>query len=1535
MSILNDEQNDLIFTGIKPEKKQTGMYDPAFEHDACGMGFVADVKGRKSRSIIDKGLDILKNLEHRGAVGADPNTGDGAGILIQMPDEFLRKVTAENKIKLPEEGRYGVGVMFLPQNPILRKSVENIIEKIVIDEEQKFLGWRDVPVDTTAPGKSAQATQPFIRQCFIGANKKIASQDEFERKLYLIRRIIDQRIRNEIKLDRSRYYVPSFSSKVLIYKGMLLAPQILAFYKDLNDPDMKSGMAMIHMRFSTNTFPTWDLAHPFRMIAHNGEINTLRGNRNWMAARQHVMETPHYGKDLRRMLPIIMEGQSDSATFDSVLELLVMSGRSLPHAMMMMIPEAWSKNDLMDPDRRAFYEYHATMMEPWDGPAAVVFTDGNIIGATLDRNGLRPSRYVITKDDLVVLTSEAGTFSVDAENVAVKGKLQPGKMFILDLKQGRIISDEEIKKDIVTRQPYRKWVNENMIKMSHLPTPDYIYNAEFDTLLLRQRIFGYTKEDLMQVMLPMAVNGQEAVGSMGADAALAVLSDKPQMLFRYFKQLFAQVTNPPVDAIREELVMELTAYVGPEQNLLNETPQHAHRLELEHPLLSNSQMEKIRYIAKGHFKSITIPLLFNPFDRHDMRDRLDAICQEVVDAVKNGNSLIILSDKGTDNQHAAIPCLLATSAVHHALLRAGLRTNTGIIVESGEPREVHHFALLCGYGANAINPYVAYETLAYLTENKFLPDGMDYKKVKDNFVKAVSKGLFKIFSKMGISTLQSYCGAQIFEAVGLDTEIVEKYFTGTPTRIEGLSLEMLEEETIKRHMHALDPQVDQSTLDVGGLYNYRRDGEEHLWNPLTISKLQLSTRRSDYKTFKEYTELINNQNKKRVTLRSLFELDTTGKQIPIEEVEPASEIVKRFATGAMSFGSISREVHTSLAIAMNRIGGKSNTGEGGEEVARFITLPNGDSLRSAIKQVASARFGVTANYLVNADELQIKMAQGAKPGEGGQLPGHKVDKIIAKVRHSVPGVTLISPPPHHDIYSIEDLKQLIFDLKNINPKARISVKLVSEIGVGTVAAGVAKAHADHILISGHDGGTGASPISSIQYAGTPWELGLSEAHQTLLLNGLRDRVYLATDGQLKTGRDVVIAALLGAEEFGFATAPLVTQGCIMMRKCHLNTCPVGVATQDPELRKKFSGKPEYVINFMFYIAEEVRELMAQLGFKTINEMIGQTDKIIPIRLHDHWKARGIDLSKPLFKPTSLYETNLYRTREQDHGLEKQLDLEFIQQAAAALENKTPVHIKTRIRNIHRTVGAMLSSEIAKKYGEEGLPDATIKIELRGTAGQSFGGFLAKGIELDLTGEANDYVGKGLSGGRLMVKIPPEVTFNPAENIIAGNTCLYGATSGEAYINGVVGERFGVRNSGAYAVVEGVGDHGCEYMTGGRVVVIGKTGRNFAAGMSGGVAYIWDPSKEGTKCINKDMVDVEYLIYEEDAAEVKSMIENHLKYTGSKRAEHILNNWEKEKDNFWKIIPGEYKKALAKIAKEEAAKKTNGGKEIEMEEALHG
>jgi len=1514
---LKDKKNNDYFENRKNAAAK-GMYESSYEHDACGVGFVVNVKGIKSRMIIDKGLEVLRNLEHRGAVGADPLTGDGAGILIQMPDEFFRRITPELGINLPKYGRYGIGFIFLPQDPVLRKAAENIIEKIIIDEEQHFLGWRSVPVDPEVPGEGAKATQPFIKQCFIAANSTIKTQDEFERKLYLIRRIIDHRVRAELKLDRSKYYVPSFSSKVVIYKGELLAQQLIDYYKDLSEPDMKTAMALIHLRFSTNTFPTWDLAHPFRMIAHNGEINALRGNKNWMAAKQYVMDSPYYGKDLKRMLPIIMEGQSDSATFDSVLELLVMSGRSIPHAMMMMIPEAWSKNDLMDPDRKAFYEYHATMMEPWDGPAAVAFTDGSIIGATLDRNGLRPARYVVTKDDLVILASEAGTLEIDPATIEYKGKLQPGKMFIIDLNKKRIVSDDEVKNEIVKKQPYRQWVEENMFKLGDLPEPLFVRSVDHKTVIKRMKIFGYTKEDVYKVIRPMAVDGQEALGSMGSDVALAVLSERPQLLFRYFKQLFAQVTNPPIDPIREELVMELTTYLGSEQNLLDETPVHAHCLELQHPIISNTKLEKIRNIAKGSFKAVTIPLLFDPFEKRDMRNKLEKICRDAIEAVHKGASILILSDRGVDEKHAAIPSLLAVAGIHHTLIKEGLRTRTGIILESGEPREVSHFALLCGYGVSAINPYLAYELLADLFKEGFLPELNEYKQAKYNYKKAISKGLFKIFSKMGISTLQSYQGAQIFEAIGLDSEIIENYFPGTSSRIEGLSLEMLEEETVRRHKEAFDPLSDPESLDVGGLYHFRRDGEHHLWTPLSISKLQLSTKQNNYKTFKEYSDLINNQYKKRVTIRSLFELEKNEFKIPLEEIEPASEIVKRFSTGAMSFGSISAEAHTNLAIAMNRINGKSNTGEGGEASERFVPMPNGDNLRSAIKQVASGRFGVTAHYLVNADEIQIKMAQGAKPGEGGQLPGYKVDKVVAKIRHSTPGVMLISPPPHHDIYSIEDLKQLIFDLKNVNPKARISVKLVSEVGVGTIAAGVAKAHADHILISGHDGGTGASPITSIQYAGSPWELGLSEAHQTLVLNGLRDRVYLAVDGQMKTGRDVVIGALLGAEEFGFATAPLVTQGCILMRKCHLNTCPVGVATQDPELRAKFAGKPEYLINFMFFIAEEVRELMAQLGFRKFSHMVGQVEKITPYRPYDHWKARGLDLSKILYKPTPLYNTDLYRTKEQDHELEGQLDHQVIEKAKQAIERVEPVELDMGIRNVNRTFGAMLSGVIASKYGEAGLPDGTIKINMKGTAGQSFGAFLAPGVELNLTGEANDYVGKGLSGGRIIIKVTDGVTFDPAENIIIGNTCLYGATSGEAYFNGVAGERFGVRNSGAHAVVESVGDHGCEYMTGGRVVILGKTGRNFAAGMSGGEAYVYDINGDFDKYVNKQMVELSALSDKVDADNVKRLVIRHFHYTKSERAKYILENWEVEAKKFVKVLPFEYKAALERMKKEEKA-----------------
>ena len=1494
---------------------ERGLYSPELEKDSCGIGFVVNIKGVKSRELIDDGLTLMKNLAHRGAVGADPCTGDGGGILIQMPDEFMRKVAANAKIELPAEGKYGVGFIFLPQKASLRRSCEHIIEKIILDEEQKFLGWRNVPVNPDVPGHGAKLTQPFIKQCFIGAGEGIKDQDEFERKLYLIRRVIDHRIRMELKLDRSLYYVPSFSSKTLVYKGMLLAEQLTDYYYDLSDPDMKSSLALVHLRFSTNTFPTWDLAHPFRMIAHNGEINTLQGNKNWMKTKEAVMDSPYYGKDLKRMLPIIMDGQSDSATFDSVLELLVMSGRSLPHAIMMMIPEAYSKNETMDEERKAFYQYHAMLMEPWDGPAAIAFTDGNVIGATLDRNGLRPARYIVTKDDRVILSSEAGVLDIPVENIKISGKLQPGNMFLVDLSKKRIISDEEIKNQITRRQPYGEWIKDNLVKLDELPEPVFVHSVKHQNGFEKLKIFGYTREDIFTILTPMAIKGEEAIGSMGTDVPLAILSEHPQPLFRYFKQLFAQVTNPPIDPIREELVMDMNTYVGPEQNLLDETPQHAHCLEINNPVISNTEIEKIRGISKGFFKAHTISILFKADKKRDMRTQLEQICQEAVSAVKRGYSLIILSDRGVTEKYAPIPCLLALSGVHQALLSEGLRTKTSIILESGEPREVAHFALLYGFGASAVNPYLVFETLSTLFKEGYLTGVSSYQEARKNFTKAVTKGLLKVFSKIGISTLSSYRGAQIFEAIGLDKEIIDKFFSGTMSKIEGLSLEMLEDETVRRHQMAFDDMRDPNSLLAGGIYRYRDDGEYHLWNPLTISKLQISTRTNTYETFKEYSNLINNQEHKRVTLRSLLDFDFSGDPVPLDEVEPASEIVKRFATGAMSFGSISWEAHTSLAAGMNRIGGKSNTGEGGEDPSRYITLPGKDNLRSAIKQVASGRFGVTANYLVNADELQIKMAQGAKPGEGGQLPGFKVDKIIGRTRFSLPGVTLISPPPHHDIYSIEDLKQLIFDLKNINPKARISVKLVSEVGVGTIAAGVAKAHADHILISGHDGGTGASPISSIQYAGTPWEIGLSETQQTLVLNGLRDRVYLAVDGQMKTGRDVVIAALLGAEEFGFATAPLVTQGCIMMRKCHLNTCPVGVATQDPELRAKFDGKPEYLINFMFFIAEEVRELMAKLGFRTINEMIGNVDKLVEKRDFEHVKARGIDLSKILYKPEPFYKTDLLRTKEQNHELDSQIDMKFVELAQKAILKKQKVVIDEVVKNTHRSLGTLLSGEVARKYGEEGLPDDTITINMNGTAGQSFGAFVSKGITLNLTGQANDYIGKGLSGGKLIITVPEKATYASNENIIGGNTCLYGATSGYAFVNGVVGERFAVRNSGAIAVVEGVGDHCCEYMTGGTVLVLGATGRNFGAGMSGGIAYVYDVDLSFEKKVNKGMVELSEVTETADLEKILELLKLHFSYTKSKHAGRLIKNWETESSRFVKVFPLEYKAALERLKKE--------------------
>lgn len=1498
----------------------SGMYDPDLARDACGVGFVADVSGKPSRKIIENGLHVLSSLAHRGAVGADPQTGDGAGILMQIPDAFFRRVCKDElSIELPPKGRYAVGFMYLPQNKSVRKAVENTIEKVTVDEGQTFLGWRDVPINDQACGESARLTMPAFRQCFIAASSDLKSDDDFERKLYLIRRVIDRRIRTEQKLDRSKYYVASFSGRTVNYKGMLMADQVDNFYPDLTAKDMESALALIHMRFSTNTFPTWDLAHPFRMIAHNGEINTLRGNMNWMAARQMVMESPYYGKDLKRMLPIIMEGQSDSATFDTVLELLCMAGRSLPHAIMMMIPEAWSKKKEMPVERRAFYEYHATMMEPWDGPAAVAFTDGKVIGATLDRNGLRPARYIVTTDNIVIMSSEVGTLPVPPEEVAYSDRLKPGRMFLIDLQEGRIVSDDEVKGRIETQKPYGKWVEDQMIRLSRLPDPPFVYQPDHDTILERQRVFAYTAEDVMSVMRPMAINGEEPIGSMGVDAALAVLSEKPQPLFRYFKQLFAQVTNPPIDPIREELVMELTSYIGPEGNLLDETPAHAHRIELEHPILTNNDLEKIRSINQGRFSSITLNILFDPDVKHGMRNRLDQICDEAAEAVRKGYNLIILSDRGVAPNMAPIPSLLAVSAVHHFLIRAGLRTKTGLIIESGEPRETAHFAMLLGYGANGINPYLAFETLMDLQKEGALPELKNYKEARERYIKAIGKGLLKIFSKMGISTLQSYTGAQIYEAVGLDSELVNTYFTGTHTRIEGMSIEMLEEETLMRHRNAYDSTHYPGVLNPGGNHYWRKFGDNHLLTPTVVYKLQHATAAKDYELYKEFSSEVNQESSDRVTIRSLFALDYIPQPIPLEQVEPATEIMKRFQTGAMSFGSISWEAHTNLAIAMNRIGGKSNTGEGGEDPIRFVVQENGDNMRSAIKQVASGRFGVTTHYLVNADDIQIKMAQGAKPGEGGQLPGHKVDDYIGKLRFSTPGVTLISPPPHHDIYSIEDLAQLIFDLKNVNPKARVSVKLVSSVGVGTVAAGVAKAHADHILISGHDGGTGASPVSSIHYAGTPWELGLSETHQTLVAEGLRDRVVVGTDGKMMNGRDVVVAALMGAEEYGFSTSALITQGCIMMRKCHLNTCPVGIATQDPELRKKFTGQSEHLVTYMEFIAEEVREYMAMLGFRTMNEMIGQVDRLREISPKDHWKARGLELTKLLTRPKPSFNTGLYCSKEQDHGLDKQIDHELIRLSEPALKRKEPVVIEMPVHNTDRTTGTMLSGRIAMEHGEEGLPDDTIDIRMKGYAGQSFGTFLNRGITLRLWGQANDYVGKGLCGGKLIVRLPEGSVMDATKNIIIGNTCLYGATAGEAYFNGLAGERFAVRNSGARAVVEGVGDHGCEYMTGGRVVVLGETGRNFAAGMSGGIAYIWDPDRTFQSRVNPAMVDLESLEDPADIDEVLHMITRHHEYTGSLRAEHILQSWPDQIQDFVKVIPGDYKIALAKLEEQKAMK----------------
>ena len=1494
--------------GLPPAQ---GLYDPAHEHDACGIGFVASVSGQKSHDIITKGIQVLLNLTHRGACGCDPETGDGAGVLIQVPHKFFVRECRQLGFELPEPGSYGVGMTFLPVEKHPRLQCEGILERIVREEGLTVLGWRDIPTYASTIGRVARASQPYIQQIFVG---RAASMDEdaFERKLYVVRKRAENEVKESGIEDAEAFYIPSLSCRTIVYKGLLLAPQITNFYRELSDPDVMSALCLVHQRFSTNTFPSWQLAHPYRYVAHNGEINTLRGNVNWMHARQSLLSSPLFGDDLKKLLPIIASGGSDSANFDNAVELLFQAGRGIPHVMAMLIPEAWAGNPHMQADKRAFYEYHASLMEPWDGPAAIAFTDGRVIGATLDRNGLRPGRYVVTHDDLVIMASEAGVLDVPPEQVKKKGRLQPGKMFLVDTVEGRIVSDQEIKRNLASRQPYAQWVKENQITIDQLPEPSRMHYPDAETVLRRQRAFGYTDEDVKMILGPMASAGEEPVGSMGTDTPLACLSDRPQSLFHYFKQLFAQVTNPPIDPIREEMVMSLISYIGSERNILEEAPENCHMLKLEHPLLTNRDLEKLRRVSNRDLLATTLPTLFQASDGEaGLKRALDELCRRASHAVRAGYSLLILSDRGVDKDYAPIPSLLALAAVHNLLVREETRTQVALITESGEPREVTHFALLSGYGASAINPYLALETVENLAWRGDLPDGMTADFAVKLFIKSVKKGLLKTFSKMGISTLQSYQGAQVFEAIGLNKELIDAYFAGTTSRLEGIGLDVLAREAQLKHEHAFRPLTESETeLVVGGNYHQRVDGEYHLLNPLTISKLQQAVRQDSFQTFQEYTDLVDNESSNLCTLRGLMKFKKSENSVPIDEVEPAKEIVKRFTTGAMSFGSISKEAHETLAIAMNRIGGKSNTGEGGEDEERFKPDANGDLRRSAVKQVASARFGVTANYLVNADELQIKMAQGAKPGEGGQLPGHKVDEVIARIRHSIPGVGLISPPPHHDIYSIEDLAQLIYDLKNVNPQARIAVKLVAEVGVGTVAAGVAKAHADVVLISGDSGGTGASPLSSIKHAGIPWELGLAETQQVLLLNDLRSRIRVQTDGKLQTGRDVMIAALLGAEEFGFATTPLVAMGCIMMRKCHLNTCSVGIATQDPVLRKQFQGQPEHVINFFFFIAEQVRQYMAQLGFRTVDEMVGRVDLLDVEPAVDHWKARGLDLSAILYNPPVPSRVARRCVHPQDHGLRLALDHQLVEHSLDALLSLSPVEINLPVRNVHRSVGAMLSGEVARRYGSGGLPDDTLRIHLNGSAGQSFGAFLAKGVTLTLEGDANDYVGKGLSGGRIVVYPPRKSVFAPEENTLIGNVVLYGATSGETFFNGVAGERFAVRNSGATAVVEGVGDHGCEYMTNGLVLVLGSCGRNFAAGMSGGVAYVFDERLDFTeKRCNRQSVDLEPVIEAQDEELVKDLVTRHLELTGSRRAKWILENWVEMLPRFIKVFPHEFKRVL--------------------------
>ena len=1535
-----------------------GLYDPANEHDACGVGFVAHIKGEKSHAIVTQALEILKNLDHRGAVGADPLLGDGAGILIQLPDQLLRNWAAGAGLTLPQPGDYAVAMCFLPQDKESQDFIVATFEKFIAKEGQQLVGWRDVPVNSEGLGAAVLASMPVIRQCIVARGANCADQDAFERKILAIRK----QTQNPLAALAQKHglpgltqlYMPSFSSRTVVYKGLLLATQVGGFYRDLTDPACVSALGLVHQRFSTNTFPSWKLAHPYRFIAHNGEINTVRGNVNWMNARRRTMESELLGPDLDKMWPLIPHGQSDTACLDNALELLLAGGYSLAHAVMMLIPEAWAGNPLMDAQRRAFYEYHAALMEPWDGPAAVAFTDGRQIGATLDRNGLRPARFCVTDGDLVVMASESGVLPFKEDNIVRKWRLQPGRMLLIDLEEGRIIEDEEIKASLANAEPYEEWLGQAQYKLKDLAVvePELAQLAvETTSLLDRQQAFGYTQEDLSRFLEPMAVNAEDPLGSMGTDTPIAVLSDRSRLLYDYFKQNFAQVTNPPIDPIREELVMSLVSMIGPRPNLLGRDAGSHKRLEVDQPILTNEDVAKIRSVEAaldGAFRTTTIDITWDAASGADgLEMAIREMCWAATEAVLADYNILILSDRAQGPSRIAMPALLATAAVHHHLVRQGLRMQAGLVVETGEAREVHHFCALAGYGAEAINPYVAFETLEDIRVRKGLP--LDARQVEKNYIKAVGKGVLKVMSKMGISTYQSYCGAQIFDAVGLASSFVDKYFTGTATTIEGVGLAQVAEESVRRHAAAYgDNPIYAGMLDVGGIYGLRLRGEQHAWTADNIASLQHAVRGNVPEKYREFAQTINDQSRRMLTIRGLLALKPARHPLDISEVEPASEVVKRFATGAMSYGSISWEAHTTLAEAMNRIGGKSNTGEGGEDPARFKPMADGRNLRSAIKQVASGRFGVTTEYLVNADDIQIKMAQGAKPGEGGQLPGHKVDKTIGATRHSTPGVGLISPPPHHDIYSIEDLAQLIHDLKNVNQKARISVKLVSEVGVGTVAAGVSKARADHVTISGYEGGTGASPLTSLTHAGSPWEIGLAETQQTLLLNNLRSRICVQADGGLRTGRDVAVAALLGADEFGFATAPLIAAGCIMMRKCHLNTCPVGVATQDPVLRARFTGQAEHVINYFFFVAEELRAIMAEMGFRTVAEMVGRVDRLDARGAVDHWKAGGIDLSRLLHQVPAETSPSLNWSGTQEHGLEHALDQELIAAAAKAIADKSPVVIERKVINVNRTVGAMLSGEVARAYGHQGLPDNTIRISLTGVAGQSFGAFLAHGVTLELTGDANDYVGKGLSGGRIVVRQPGHVARDAAQNIIVGNTVLYGAIAGEAYFNGVAGERFAVRNSGAVAVVEGTGDHGCEYMTGGVVCVLGRTGRNFAAGMSGGVAYVYDIDGQFAQLCNPAQVDLLPIsatrdeedgtgrpqqrangvgdtgmgdMLRHDAERLRVLLERHHLHTGSSRARALLDDWATTLSRFVKVMPKDYARALRNQEAERLAAET--------------